>query len=146
MFAFVIGPALAKLSPPSSGEFFAKVVPRVSMFFRIVAGTTVLFGVLLLYTGESNGDFGALFPSSGSWGPAIIIGLSIGLVAFLFSEFVAQPPLRKAIRLIKEMQSSGQHEPPAELPKAIGRATLTANVTVVLLFLALVFMVSAGFY
>jgi uncharacterized membrane protein len=145
LFAFVIGPALARLSPTSSGEFFAKVVPRISMFFRIVAGTTVLFGLLLLYTGESNGDFGALSPS-GSWGPAIMIGLSIGLVAFLISEFVAQPPLRKAIRLIKEMQSSSQHQPPAELPKTIRRATITANVTVLLLILALVFMVTAGFY
>jgi uncharacterized membrane protein len=48
MFAFVVGPALAKLSPPSSGEFLVKVVPRVVLFFQISAGTTILFGVLLL--------------------------------------------------------------------------------------------------
>ncbi|MGD0146149.1 MAG: hypothetical protein ABSB53_04775 [Nitrososphaerales archaeon] len=48
--------------------------------------------------------------------------------------------------MIKEMQSSGQHQPPAELPKTIRRATITANVTVLLLILALIFMVAAGFY
>ena len=145
LFAVVIAPSLAKLSPPSSGEFFVKVVPRVSLIFRIVAGTTVLFGVLLIYTGISNGDFPA-FSLSSTWGASIAIGLSIGLIAFLNSEFVAQPPLRKVIRLLKEMQASGKHEPPAELPKTIKRAALTANTTVILLIITLIFMVSAGFY
>ena len=145
LFAFVIGPGLAKLSPPSTGEFFVKVVPRVSMFFRVVAGATVLFGVLLILTGLSNGDFGP-YSFSSKWGFAITVGLFIGLVAFLNSEFVAQPPLRKVIRILREMQSSGQHQPPAELPKTVKRAQMTASVTVILLIIALVFMVSAGFY
>ncbi len=145
LFGFVIAPALEKLSPSSSGEFFVRIVPRVSTYFRIVAGSTVLFGLLLLIVGESNGDFGA-FSLSGTWGPAIIIGLSFGFAAFLASEFVAQPPLRKVVRLIKEMQASGQHQPSAELPKAIRRSAMTANLVFFLLILALVFMVAAGFY
>lgn len=145
LFAFVIAPSLAKISPPSSGEFFVKIVPRVSTYFRIVAGTTVLFGLLLIYTGISNGDFPA-FSLSSTWGASITIGLSFGLIAFLNSEFVAQLPLRKVIRLIKEMQASGKHEPPAELPKTIKKASLTANATVMLLIVTLIFMVSAGFY
>lgn len=145
LFALVIGPGLAKLSPPSSGEFFVKIVPKVSLFFRIVAGTTVLFGALLIYTGISNGDFPA-YSLTSTWGASITIGLSFGLIAFLNSEFVAQRPLGNAVRLIKEMQKSGKHEPPAELPKTIKRAALTANATVILLIITLVFMVSAGFY
>ena len=116
------------------------------MFFRIVAGTTILYGVLLLFQ-LGNWKFPSFsLDSSGTYGPAIMIGLSFGLVAFLNSEFVAQPPLRKAMKLLKEMQSSSQHQPPPELPKAIRRASITAKITVAFLILALVFMVSAGFY
>lgn len=142
MFAFVVGPALAKLSPPSSGEFLVKVVPRVVRFFQIFAGTTILFGVLLLY---SLGSLPLLDPST-SYGVDLTIGLSLGFAAFLISEFVAVPIQVKAINMIREMQASGQHQPPAEFPKALRRASNTATLTVLLLILASVFMVAAGFY
>ncbi|MDA4124222.1 MAG: hypothetical protein OK438_02035 [Thaumarchaeota archaeon] len=142
MFAFVVGPALAKLSPPSSGEFLVKVVPRVVRFFQIFAGTTILFGVLLLY---SLGSLPLLDPST-SYGVNLSIGLSIGFVAFLISEFVSVPIQVKAINMIKEMQASGQHQPPADFPKTLKRASDTATLTVLLLVLASVFMVAAGFY
>lgn len=142
MFAFVVGPALAKLSPPSSGEFLVKVGPRVVRFFQILAGTTVLFGVLLLY---SLGSL-PLLDLSTSYGVELTIGLSIGFAAFLISEFVAVPIQVKAINMIREMQASGQHQPPAEFPKTVKRASDTATLTVLLLILASVFMVAAGFY
>lgn len=142
MFAFVVGPALAKLSPPSSGEFLVKVVPRVVRFFQIFAGTTILFGVLLLFS------FGRVpvLDFSTSYGVELTIGLSLGLAAFLISEFVAVPIQLKAINMIKQMQASGQHQPPPEFPKTLKRASNTATLTVVLLILASVFMVAAGFY
>ncbi len=142
MFAFVVGPALAKLSPPSSGEFLVKVAPRVARFFQIMAGSTILFGVLLLY---NLGGFELLSLSS-FYGLDITIGLAIGFTTFLISEFVSVPPLLKAIKMIREMQASGQHQPPAEFPKTLRRATITANLTVLLLILTSVFMVAAGFY
>jgi hypothetical protein len=142
MFAFVIGPALAKLSPSSSGEFLVKVVPRVVRFFQMFAGSTILFGVLLLY---SLGSMPLLNPST-FYGADLTIGLSIGLVAFLISEFVAVPTQVKAIKMVMEMQASGQHQPPAEFPKTLRRASMTATLAVLLLILASVFMVAAGFY
>ena len=142
MFAFVVGPALAKLSPPSSGEFLVKVVPRVVRFFQIFAGTTVLFGVFLLY---SLGSLPLLDPST-FYGADLTIGLSIGFVAFLLSEFVSVPIQVKAINMIREMQASGQHQPPAEFPKTLRLASRTATLTVLLLVLASIFMVAAGFY
>jgi uncharacterized membrane protein len=142
MFAFVVGPALAKLSPPSSGEFLVKVVPRVVRFFQIFAGSTILFGALLLY---SLGSLPLLDPST-SYGLELTIGLSIGFVTFLISEFVAVPIQNKAINMIKEMQASGQHQPPAEFPKTLKMASNLATLTVFLLILASVFMVAAGFY
>ncbi len=142
MFAFVVGPALAKLSPPSSGEFLVKVVPRVVRFFQIFAATTILFGTLLLY---SLGSLPLLDPST-SYGVDLTIGLSIGFVAFLISEFVAVPIQVKAINMVREMQASGQHQPPTGFPKTLKRASNTATLTVLLLILASVFMVAAGFY
>lgn len=142
MFAFVVGPALAKLSPPSSGEFLVKVVPRVVRFFQIFAGTTVLFGVLPLY---SLGSLPLLDPST-FYGADLTIGLSIGFVAFLLSEFVSVTIQVKAIKMIREMQTSGQHQPPAEFPKTLRLASRTATLTVLLLVLASIFMVAAGFY
>jgi uncharacterized membrane protein len=145
MFAFVVGPALAKLSPPSSGEFLVKVVPRVVLFFQISAGTTILFGTLLLYNILPTVDFGTM-SNLKPYGLEITIGLSIGFIAFLISEFVAVPIQLKAIKMIKGMQAAGQHQPPAEFPKTLKRAADTATLTVVLLILASVFMVAAGFY
>ncbi len=144
MFAFVIGPALAKLSPPSSGEFLVKVVPRVVRFFQIMAGSTVLFGVLLIYSLGGN-SFDLLSPSH-FYGVDLTIGLSIGFITFLISEAVAVPIQLKAIRMIRGMQAAGQHQPPAEFPKTLKRASDTATLTVYLLILTLVFMIAAGFY
>ncbi|MDV3244949.1 MAG: hypothetical protein LYZ66_07260 [Nitrososphaerales archaeon] len=142
MFAVVIGPALVKLSPSSSGEFLAKVAPKVGRFFQIIAGSTILFGVLLVY---NLGGFELLSLSS-FYGVVITIGLSLGFTAFLTSEFVAVPSLLKVARMIREMQASGQDQPPAEFPKTLRRATITAYLTVLLLILTSVFMVAAGFY
>jgi uncharacterized membrane protein len=144
MFAFIIGPALAKLSPTSSGEFLVKVVPRVVLFFQVMAASTVLFGVLLIYSLGGN-SFSLLSPST-FYGVDLIIGLSIGFITFLISEGVAVPIQLKAIRMIKNMQASGQHQPPAEFPKTLKRAADTATLTVYLLIITLVFMIAAGFY
>ncbi len=145
LFGFVVGPAIPKLSTVSSAEFFVRVAPRIARFFQIMAGSTILFGALLAYTGVSNGDFPGLSPST-TWGLSIMIGLSLGVVAFVVGELLAVPALNRVIRIFSEMQTSGQREPPAELGKAIGRARFTATATVGLLILTLVFMVAAGFY
>ena len=145
MFAFVVGPALAKLSPPASGEFLVKVVPRVVRFFQIVAATTILFGVLLLYTILPTVDFGTM-SNLHPYGIEIMTGLSIGFVAFLLSEFVAVPIQLRAVKMVREMQASGQHQPPPEFPGTLKSAADYATLTVVLLLVASVFMVAAGFY
>lgn len=142
MFGFVISPNLAKLTPSSSGEFLVKVAPAVGRFFQIVAGLTILFGALLLY---NMGGFGLLSLST-TYGVNLTIGVAFALAAFVLSEFIAIPPLFKAIRMIKEMQASGGHQPPAEFPKTMKFVNATAALTVVLLILTSIFMVGAGFY
>ena len=145
MFAFVVGPSLANLSPPSSGEFLVKVVPRVVRFFQITAGTTILFGVLFLYS-YTKGDISDFLSLSTHFGLYLTIGLSLGFIAFLISEFVAVPIQLKAVRMIKEMQAAGQHQPPPDLPKTLKQAANLAILTVVLLILTSIFMVASGFY
>lgn len=142
MFGFVISPALATLSPSSSGEFLVKIAPRVARFFQIVAGLTILFGALLLY---NNGGFGLLSLST-TYGINLSIGVIFALAAFVVSEFVAVPPVFKAVRLIKEMQASGQHQPPPEFLRTMKIVNATAILTVALLVLTSIFMVGAGFY
>ena len=145
LFGFVVAPALSKLSPMSSGEFFLKVVPRVITYFQVMAGSTILFGVLLTYTGISNNDFPGLAPST-TWGLSMTVGLALGLVAFVVGEFLAVPSLNRVVKTIRRIQEAGQKEPTAELGIAIDRARLTATATVILLILTLVFMIAAGFY
>lgn len=144
-FAFVIGPAIGTLSPPGPGEFFVKVVPRISLFFRIVAGSTVLFGLLLFLVGSRLGSFPA-FSLSNAWGISITIGLTFGIIAFLNSEFIAQPPIKKAIQLFRNMQNPESKGPSPELPNTLKNVALTGRITVVLLLAAMTFMVGAGFY
>jgi|SRR5271157_647707 len=142
MFAFVVGPALARLSPASSGEFLVKVVPRVVLFFQVFAGLTILFGALLLY---NMGGPSLLSPST-SYGLDLTAGVGFAIVAFVESEFVAVPIQLRAVRMIREMLAAGQHQPPAGFPRTLRLATITATLTVVLLVLASICMVGAGFY
>jgi len=142
MFGVIIAPMLSKFSPPASGEFLVKVGPRVALFFQVVAGTTLLFGLLLLW---NVGGFGLLDPST-TYGLELTIGVTFALLAFVVSEFFSVPPLLKAVRLVKEMMASGRHEPPAELPRTLRIAGLTATITLGLLIVTSMFMIAAGFY
>jgi hypothetical protein len=142
MFGFVIAPALARLSPQSSGEFFLKIVPRVARFFQVVPALTLIFGVLLLY---NLGGASLLDPST-SYGVDLSAGMGFAILAFLISEIVAVPPLLKTVRIIQGMRDSGAHEPPAELSRTLRIASISAIAAFVLLLVTSVFMVAAGFY
>jgi len=142
MFGVIIAPVLGKFSPAASGEFLVRVGTRVARFFQVIAATTILFGFLLLY---NVGGLGLLTPST-TYGIELMIGITFALAAFVVSEAVSVPWLLKAVRLVREMQASGKHEPSAELPKALKIAQLSANITLVLLLLTSMFMVAAGFY
>ncbi len=144
MFGFVIGPALSRLSPPASGEFFKKVVPRVLRFFQIVPGLAILFGLLLLYA-FTNGDLSLVSPTS-SWGFKIILGMTVGLIAFLTGELLAVRYFYRAIGMMGQAPSAGSQGPPTELLATLKKARISATVTVLLLVVALVFMVGSAFY
>lgn len=142
MFGIIIAPTLSKFSPAGSGEFLVRVGPRVARFFQVIAGLTILFGFLLLW---NVGGFGLLTPST-TYGLELMTGVTFALLAFVAAEAFAVPPLLRAVRLIRQMQDAGQHQPPAELPKALRASATGATATLILLLLTSAFMVAAGFY
>lgn len=142
LFAFVVGPALARLSPPSAGEFLLKVVPRVARFFQVAGVLTVVFGGLLLF---NIGGLGLLSLST-SYGVDLSIGVGFALAAFVVAEFGAVPIQLGAVKMIREMVAAGGTQPPLSFPRQMRLARMSAALTVTLLLGASVFMVGAGFY
>lgn len=143
LFGFVIAPRFSKMGLAGSRDFFVTVQPNVIRFFQIVAGLTVLFGVLLLYVMTAYG--GARLSVSNSWGLDLIAGMAVAAVAFVISEFLAVPAFFRLIELNRKMGADGSNVP-AELPRTARRAGMMALVSTILLFGALGFMVAAGFY
>lgn len=143
LFAFVIAPKFAKLQPSSTRDFFVTIQPGVIRFFQIVAGLTILFGLLLLYD-SVGGDWSKLSLST-SWGFDISLGMTVAIVAFVISEFIAVPTFLRLVRLFQAPPPEvGQM--PAELPILARRAALQSFVLVGLLLVAMAFMVGAGYY
>lgn len=142
MFVFIVGPALSRLSPAAAGEFMVKVVPRVVLFFQVAALLTVVFGLLLLYNLGGPG----LLTWSTSYGMDLSLGVGFALLAFVESEAIAAPIQMRVVRLVRNMVAAGEHQPPPEFARAVRMAQLTGLLTAVLLVLASVFMVGAGFY
>lgn len=142
VFAFVVAPALSKLTPSGSGEFTVKVLPSVIRFFQATAGLTVVFGLALLF----NMGGPSLLSLSNSYGLNLSLAVTFALAAFIMSEFVGAPALLKVVRMARAALTSPTHAPPPEFPKALRMADLTGRATVVLLLITLVFMVGAGFY
>ncbi len=143
IFGLVIAPLVPKMGPASARTFLVTVGPRVALFFQVIAGLTVLFGLLLLYDMNTTGQ--GDFSFSNSWGAFLIVGMSIAFVAFLVSELLAVPALQKLIAVNQKMPADGSVIP-AELPAAARRASLTALLTLVLLSGAFACMIGAGFY
>lgn len=142
VFAFVVAPALARLSPSGSGEFTVKVLPSVIRFFQATAGLTIVFGLALLF---NMGGQSLLSPSN-TYGLTLSLGVTFALAAFVVSEFLGAPALLKVVRMARAALTSPTHTPPPEFPRALRWADLTGRSTVLLLLIALVFMVGAGFY
>ena len=111
MFNLVISPNLTKLSSAAGGEFFVKIAPKVTNFFRIVSGLTVLFGILLLYS-FTNGNLELASPNN-YWGLGITGGATFGFTAFLLVQLEVAPTFQKAL---KELSRTTLHssQPPSD--------------------------------
>ncbi|MDV3277850.1 MAG: hypothetical protein LYZ69_05215 [Nitrososphaerales archaeon] len=141
---FVLLPGLGTLSQPAKGEFTVKVMPGILRFIMITGGSTIVFGLALLYV-TVDGDFSQLAPAS-TFGASISAGMTIALIAFVLGLAVTTPNFRKIIRIVKEMGEKGAQESPPELGKYLARSRALGTVNVLLLLVALGLMVAAGFY
>ena len=139
---FVLGPNLMKLAPPSRLEFNAKVLPRILRFVQIALGTTLLFGILLLYE-YFNGDFSSLFKTG--QGMELSAGVILALVVVAVAMGVTFPSFRKVIQMSNSVIQGGQQAPPPDMMKYGRRARIGSLIGVVLLLVVLAMMVSAGF-
>ena len=142
VFAFVIGPSLELLAPGSRADFLIHVTPRLVRFFQIVAGTTVVFGVLLLY---NLGGPGLLDPST-TYGLLLNVAVALAVIAFVVSEALVGPAFMRGVHLLTAMAKEGAREPPAEFPRTMGRAKIYSATVLVLLLVVSVCMTGAGFY
>ena len=140
LFSFIIGPRLAALKPPVARDFLVTMIPAVVRFFQIVAGLTILFGLLLLGN-MLNGDFSQL---STTWGRTISAGMVVAFVAFVLSEAATSPAFMRVARAAAQITPDSP--PPPTFPALIRRAGLLGLITTLLLILTLGFMVGAGFY
>ena len=133
-------PMLGKLAPATRREFMTTVFPRLYRLDALFSTSTVLFGLLFAYE-YTGGDLSMLSPST-SWGLAITVGATLGLLAFLLEVLVDFPSERKVIAIMKTMSADGAA--PADLTRYQRRGEFAEIAVVVLLFAALVFMVAAG--
>jgi hypothetical protein len=137
-FISVIGPAVRGFTPAASLEFLTKVGPRQLRFFIGSASATLIFGLALLFS-----LYGTDYTL---WPTAIVIGFSLGLLAYLDLALVAGPAFREADRIARQVMSNPQGgPPPPELQQALGRGRLAASLAVVILMLATIFMVVSAF-
>jgi hypothetical protein len=92
--AFALGPNLRKMSQAASLEFNAKVLPNLERFVQASIGSTILFGLLLLYA-VSNGDMSYF---SSTPGQGVSVGLVLGLVTAMVAWGVTIPSFKKVSR------------------------------------------------
>ncbi len=76
--------------------------------------------------------------------PFIGIGASVAVVVFLLLVFVAYPSIKTMSRMLVEMQTKKEQQPPPEFRKYQNRTAMVTNAALILLLVTLSFMVWAG--
>ena len=143
IFALVIGPSVAKMSPQGRTEFFAKVVPRFLRYIEVFSIITVLAGVAMVAV-LANGDFSILSPAT-SFGLLISAGALLALVAIGLAMAVIVPTARKMSAISQGMMEK-PGPPPPELPALANRLKQSSGAALVLLIVVTILMVGAATY
>jgi len=138
---FVLGPNLAKLPPPASLAFNAKILPRITRFIEMMAASTLLFGFLLLYA-LTGGDASYFTTPEGM---ILSAGIGLALVAAVVAVGVTIPSFNKVGAIANQLLEGGQQAPPPELKKYLTRAKRGSLVAFVLLLVVVAAMVAAGY-
>lgn len=140
-FAFILGPGLSKLSPPTQTEFFSKLGLKSIRYFQGTSTATVIFGLFLVYV-FTNGNPSSL--TSSVLGQRLLVGIVLGLVAYLDAILVTGREFTKAYKLITEMKGPPQG-PPTEIMAAMKKGGMGALIGTLILIVTAAFMVMSGF-
>jgi uncharacterized membrane protein len=140
--AFAIGPNLRKMSPGSNLEFDAKVFPPVLRFLQVTIGSTLVFGILLLYF-FTDGNFTWL--SNTTRGYELSAGILLAVVTAVVAMGVTIPSFKKISKIASSLLESADKTPPPEMAKFGMRAKRASQGTVGLLLVVLALMIAAGF-
>jgi uncharacterized membrane protein len=138
--ALALGPNLRKMSQGASLEFNAKVLPNLMRFVQVSIGSTILFGLLLLYA-VSNGDMSYFSTTQGE----VSVGIVLALVTAIIAWSVTIPSFKKVSRAAAAALGGSQQGPPTEMMTYAKRARQGSMVGVILLIITLAMMVAAGF-
>ncbi len=142
MTTFVVGPNLQKLPPPARLAFNSLVLPRILAFLKMMVLSTIVFGVLLL--GAFYGGTESLLFST-SQGGELTLGAILALVTAVVAFSVTFPSFTKISRISTDVIQGKLQAPPPELAQIAKRARMGSVLGVVMLLIALLTMVSAGF-
>jgi len=137
---FALGPNLRKMSQTAALEFNAKVLPNLVNFVSAAAGTTILFGILLL--GYLYSQDSTYFSSTSGMDVSVGIVLAAVTAAIAFSMTI--PSFKKVSKISAELLAGTQQAPPPELMKHAKRARQGSLLGVSLLLITLAAMVAAG--
>jgi len=143
IFAIVIGPSVAKMSPQARTEFFAKVVPKYLSYVRAFAGITLLFGVAMVAV-LADGDYSIFSPNT-TFGLLITAGAVLALITFALAIAVVIPTAKK-MSVISQAMLEKTGSPPAELPVLGKRLKMASTVALILLVVVTIAMVGAATY
>lgn len=141
VFAVVIGPSLARMSPQSRIEFFAKVMPKYVSYIRVFVVISILFGVAMVAV-LANGNFSIMSPST-SFGLFISAGALLALVTVGVAMSVTLPAATK-ISKISQALLEKPGAPPAEMGALSKRLRLSSTVALVMLILVTILMVAGA--
>ncbi len=139
---FVLSPSLQLLTPPARLEFSAKILPKIIRFVQVAAGSTLLFGLLLLYT-YYDGNF--TFLHTTTQGYELSAGILLAVVVTVIAFAVTIPAFKAISRISNSLLQGGQQPPPPELAKYGKRAMVASILSLVILLVVLAMMVSVGF-
>lgn len=141
IFAVVIGPSVAKMSPQARTEFFAKVVPRYLNYVKVFAPLTIVFGVAMVAV-IADGNYSIFSPGT-TFGLLITAGALLALITVGVAMSVVIPTATK-MSVISQAMLEKPGPPPAELPVLGKRLKTSSTIALIMLIVVTILMVGAA--
>jgi uncharacterized membrane protein len=142
-FNFVQTPAFAEMDASSRNDAFDKLTWRALWWFRWSAAATVVFGLLIIAIAPK-GSYDKNFWIHTAQGPALAIGILLGLTMFLNVWLVIWPNQQVVIANARTLKAGGEANPNAAPAARAGAMASRQNTIFSLPVLA--FMVGAAHF